>query len=167
MSRFLTLVAFLIFSASCAELSAKSGLPVPRFVTLRAERINVRVGPGVRYPLKWVFLKSKLPVEVTAEFDTWRKIRDVDGEEGWVHQSMLNGTRYVRITDNNTNIFKKPIEKESDTVAILWPGVIAKLLSCKGKWCRVLVKSNDGNEIKGWTKRNENLWGVYDEEEIS
>ena len=72
---------------------ADSGLPVPRFVTLKGDEVNVRAGPGRRYPINWVFLRQEMPVEVVAEFDTWRKIRDFEGTEGWVHQSLLSGRR--------------------------------------------------------------------------
>ena len=78
-------------SAAQDELYDNSGLPIPRFVTLRSDKVFVRTGPGVRYPIKWVFQKENLPVEVIQEFDTWRQIRDRDGEEGWIHQSLLSG----------------------------------------------------------------------------
>ena len=71
---------------------------VQRFVSLRADEVNVRAGPGVRYPVKWVFVRKLMPVEVIAEFDTWRKIRDWEGAEGWVHRAMLSGRRSIVVT---------------------------------------------------------------------
>ena len=76
-------------------MAPPTGLPVPRFVSLRSAEVNVRTGPGTRYPVEWVFVKRDIPVEITAEFDTWRRIRDWEGTEGWVHQSMLSGKRAI------------------------------------------------------------------------
>src|ERR1700754_2071462 len=80
-------------AALADEKTNPSGLPLPRFVTTRSTPINVRVGPGTRYDVAWIYLKPGTPVEIVAEFDTWRKIRDVDGSEGWVHQNLLSGKR--------------------------------------------------------------------------
>ena len=79
--------------ASPALAATDSGLPVPRFVTLRADKVNVRAGPGARYPVEWVFERKGMPVEIVAEFDTWRKVRDIQGTEGWVHQNLLSSRR--------------------------------------------------------------------------
>src|SRR3954451_6927804 len=80
-------------SESVPGMAPPTGLPVPRFVSLRSSEVNVRTGPGTRYPVEWVFVKRDIPVEITAEFDTWRRIRDWEGTEGWIHQSMLSGKR--------------------------------------------------------------------------
>src|ERR1700745_1267941 len=86
----LVLVAF-----AASAVAAEKGLPVPRFVTLRSDQVNVRTGPGERYPIEWVFTRKGMPVEILAEFDVWRKIRDWQGTEGWVHQRMVTGNRAV------------------------------------------------------------------------
>ncbi len=88
----------LIMAAFALPLKAQenanpSGYPLPRFASLRSEPINVRKGPGIRYEVAWVFVKEGLPVEIIQEFDTWRKIRDLDGQEGWIHQNLLSGRR--------------------------------------------------------------------------
>src|SRR5919204_606278 len=70
-----------------------SGLPLPRFASLRSDEVNVRTGPGTRYPVDWVFKRKGMPVEIVAEFENWRKIRDWQGASGWVHQSLLTGKR--------------------------------------------------------------------------
>ena len=69
---------------------SSSGLPIPRFVSLSADKVFVRTGPALRYPIKWVYQRENMPVEIIQEFDTWRKIRDMDGDDGWVHQSLLS-----------------------------------------------------------------------------
>ena len=134
-----------------------TGLPVPRFVTLRSGEVNVRTGPGVRYPVEWVFTRKEMPVEITAEFDTWRRIRDWEGSEGWVHQSMLSGKRGVVVMGSQRPIRSEPAP-EAPTIARAQPGVMGWLSKCKGEWCQVDLKG-----YKGWLKRGE-VWGVYPDE---
>ncbi|WP_083901514.1 SH3 domain-containing protein [Azospirillum sp. B4] len=138
----------------------RSGLPVPRFVTLRSNEVNVRTGPGVRYPVEWVFVKAGMPVEITAEFDTWRRIRDVQGTQGWVHQSTLSGRRGIVVTGQQLRTLRRDAASTSEAVAQLDPGVIAKLRKCKGPWCQV-----DVGGFRGWLQRDE-VWGVYAKEEV-
>ena len=78
----------------------ESGLTLPRFVSLRASEVNMRTGPGTRYPIAWVYKQRNLPVEIVDEFDTWRRIRDWEGSEGWVHQSMLHGRRSIMVVED-------------------------------------------------------------------
>jgi len=131
-----------------------TGLPVPRFVTLRSGEVNVRTGPGVRYPVEWVFVRKEMPVEITAEFDTWRRIRDWEGSEGWVHQSMLSGKRAVVVMGEQRTVHKEPA-REAPVVARAQPGVIGWLSKCRGEWCQVDIKG-----YKGWITRGD-VWGVY------
>jgi SH3-like domain-containing protein len=158
------LVALLLLVAAglspvASAIPAESGLPVPRFVSLHSSKVNVRTGPGVRYPVEWVLLRRGLPVEVVAEFENWRKIRDSQGTEGWVHQSMLSGTRGVVIMNEVRSLRRKPAEG-TGVVARAEPGVVARLLECRGEWCRI-----EANGFKGWVRRHE-VWGVYDNEKV-
>lgn len=141
------------------KVEGKTGLPVPRFVSLRSGNINVRVGPGLHYPLEWVFVRNRLPVEIVAEFDAWRKIRDAEGVGGWVHQSMLSGARMVLVIGGEQKLYKKP-DLISPIIAKAQTGVIGKLLSCQEKMCRVQIEG-----YKGWIVR-EGLWGTYKDEVI-
>lgn len=145
-------------SLSAAEEAAPQ-LPIPRFVTLDADEVNVRTGPGVRYPIKFIFNRDGLPVEIIKEFDVWRQIRSLDGDEGWAHKSLLSGKRAVIITGHIQTLFKKPDEGTKPVVK-LEPGVIASLDHCDNGWCYLDVAS-----YSGWIKR-ENLWGVYPEEKF-
>ncbi|WP_029010743.1 SH3 domain-containing protein [Azospirillum halopraeferens] len=146
--------------ASAATDSRRgSGLPVPRFVTLRSDEVNVRTGPGVRYPVEWVFVRRGMPVEITAEFDTWRRIRDWEGSEGWVHQSLLSGNRAVVIVGTTRALRAQPSDS-AGTVAMAEPGVMGALERCTGPWCRVEMKG-----FKGWLTRDE-VWGVYPDEAV-
>jgi len=80
------------------EKGSNTGLPLPRFAALRADEVNMRSGPGTRYPIQWVYKRRDLPVEVEREFDVWRLVEDMDGTKGWVHQATLVGTRTVVVT---------------------------------------------------------------------
>ncbi len=131
----------------------KSGLPLPRFASLRASKVNVRTGPGVRYPVEWVFVRRSLPIEIVAEFGTWRKIRDWQGTEGWVHRSMLSGRRTVIITGAVRTLRRKPSPK-APAVARIEPGVVARLLECERQWCAI-----EAGGFRGWLRRDA-FWGT-------
>lgn len=139
--------------------AAEEKLPLPRFVSLRAEEVNVRTGPGVRYPINWVFHKRDLPVEIVAEFENWRKVRDVDQAEGWVHQSMLSGRRSVVIVGGVRDLKSDPTAAAT-AIARLEPGVIGRLEKCDETWCKVTAAGYDG-----WLERRD-LWGIYPHEQI-
>ena len=158
---FLGAVLALMAVGPGAVAAETTGLPLPRFVSLRADEVNLRTGPGVQYPIDWVYRRSLLPVEIIAEYNTWRKIRDWQGTEGWVHQSMLGRVRTVIVTGK-----LRTLRNKSDTtgrpVAQAEAGVIARLLECPdaSTWCRVEV---DG--FGGWFRRVE-FWGVYRNEVV-
>jgi SH3-like domain-containing protein len=142
-----------------AIIKRGSGLPVPRFASLRSDEVNVRSGPGTRYPIEWVFQRKNMPVEVVAEFDTWRKIRDWQGTSGWVHQSMLVGKRTIVVAGRQVSLRRTP-ESDSQVVAKVETSVQGELMSCKGSWCRVRIA-----DYKGWIQRSD-MWGIYPDEKI-
>ena len=141
------------------ERPGRTGLPLPRFVSLRAVEVNMRTGPGVRYPIDWVYKRQDLPVEIIDEHETWRRIRDWEGTIGWVHQSMLQGERNVLVTGEARTLRKLP-QKVSDPVAMVEPGVIGRLEVCDLGWCEVSVEG-----VSGWIQRHE-IYGVYPREKI-
>lgn len=149
-------VLILILSASLAAAAAG---PLPRFASLRASEVNLRTGPGVRYPVEWVFVRRGLPVEITAEFDTWRKIRDWQGTEGWVHQSMLSGRRAAMVVGSTQSLRRKPTP-DAPVVARVEADVVCDLLDCNDAFCRV-----EASGVRGWIPRG-SLWGVYPGESI-
>ena len=136
-----------------ADLGKETGLRVPRFVSMNSSKVNVRAGPGTRYPIKLVFQRKTLPVQIIAESDTWRKIRDFEGIEGWVHQRMLSGRRRAVVTGAIQQLKKEP-QETAKTVALLEPGVILRLEKCSGAWCLV-----EGGSYEGWIGR-QSIWGV-------
>jgi len=127
---------------------------LPRFVSLRSDQVNLRVGPGDNYPIQWVLTRKEMPVEITKEFENWRMIRDWQGTEGWVHERMLTGKRAVVIKGGIRTLHRQP-DVAAPPVARAEPGVIAKLLECRADWCRV-----DAADHTGWVQRGD-LWGVY------
>jgi SH3-like domain-containing protein len=150
-------------AAGEAAAGSASGLPVPRYVSLKSDRVNVRSGPTKDHDVAWVFTKPGLPVEVTAEFENWRRIRDSEGSEGWVYHSLLTGKRTAVVTarakDQLIAVSERPAE-QGDVTAQLQPGVVAQVKRCDGKWCRVA-----GSAFDGWVPQ-ERLWGVYPNEKV-
>ena len=142
----------------------KSGLPVPRFVSLKAGRVNVRVGPGEDYKVEWVFTRRAYPVEIIAEFDTWRRVRDADGEVGWVFHSLLSGKRTAVVTpwaNGDAQPIRAAADANAGVTAYLKPGVLADIDRCDKGWCAI---SGDG--FSGWISQTQ-LWGVYPDEDVN
>ena len=164
------LLTLLSVAPALAQSNGPSGLPLPRFVTTRSDPINVRVGPGERYNIVWTYVKSGIPVEIIQEFDTWRKIRDVDGDEGWIHQNLLVGNRagYVTPILANGDIALRASESDDSSVrAQLGPGLKVSIKQCNGDWCEVSAAGQDPNQrsstYSGYMHQDE-LWGVYPDE---
>jgi len=139
-----------------------TGLPLPRYVSLKSSRVNVRRGPGKDYPVEWVFEKRGLPVEVTAEYDRWRRVKDRNGDVGWVWHAMLDGRRSAIVLKPENAGALPAIHAEAETdspvIAYAEPGIIAELQSCAAQWCRVKI-----DRYRGWITRA-SLWGVYSDE---
>ncbi|WP_343314733.1 SH3 domain-containing protein [Brucella sp. BE17] len=144
-----------------------SGLPVPRFVSLKPARVNLRIGPGRDYPVSWLFMKAGLPVEIIQEYDNWRRIRDADGTEGWVYQSLLSGKRTAitapwRKKDKDGLVamitMRRNSNEDARVAATIEPGVVGTVRECTGQWCRM-----DVSGVRGWIKQSD-LWGVYPDE---
>lgn len=143
-----------------------SGLPLPRFVSLKAGKVNMRVGPGTDYQVEWMFTRRGLPLEILQEFDTWRKVRDSEGSEGWIQQALLSGSRTAIVrpwargeANSLASLHKEPAGK-GEVVALIEPGVIAGVDQCAGGWCRV-----EAGGTSGYLKQQD-LWGVYPDETI-
>lgn len=146
----------LALAPAAARSGETSGLPLPRFVSLRSDEVNLRTGPGVRYPIDWIYARKDLPVEVIAEFEAWRKIRDWQGTEGWVHQSMLSGRRMMVVLGGDHTLRAADADS-AESVAVVEPGVLGRVLQCPRNrdFCRVEI-----NQMQGWLHREE-IWGVY------
>jgi SH3-like domain-containing protein len=142
-----------------------SGLPVPRFVSLGAGDINVRNGPGTDHPILWQYKKGDgLPVEIIAETKQWRRIRDSEGNEGWIYAPLLNGRRYLLVngdgTDRPVALRVGPSETAPITV-LAEPGVLGRLDQCQAAWCHMTNPAG-----RGWIPRSL-IWGVYPGETVN
>lgn len=134
--------------------SGPSGLPLPRFVSLAAEKANLRTGPGERYPILWVYLRRGLPLVVTAEYGHWRRLRDSEGTEGWMHSALLSGTRTAIITGEVRPLYRKP-DPDARLVLRAEPGVTGLLEECAGRWCRMRLAGRSA-----WIRRA-HIWGTF------
>ncbi len=141
-----------------------SGLQVPRFVSLKSNRVNVRKGPSTEHAVSWVFSRAGLPVEIVAEFENWRQIRDSEGSEGWVFHALLSGRRTALVMPWTKEPQSIPLHTRasngSKTIAQLAPGVLGSVHECNGTWCNFTV-----GDFTGWIEQ-ERLWGVYRGEEV-
>src|SRR4051794_24388793 len=144
-------------------IGTASGLPIPRFVSLKSDRVNLREGPSKDHRTSWVFQRAGLPVEITAEFETWRRIRDSEGAEGWVLHSLLSGRRTGRVApwwkQGPLPLYAAP-DAKAGLVAQLQPGVLGTLKTCSGTWCRI-----SGPDFDGWIQQDK-LWGAYPNEKV-
>jgi len=134
---------------------SSTGLPLPRFASLRSDEVNMRAGPGTRYPIDWLYRRRDLPVEILREFEVWRLVQDPDGTKGWVHQATLSGRRSFIVTGGDATIRHDP-QDSAPPVAILKPGVIGNLRACTAgtDWCQVQV-----GDYRGYIKRSQ-FWGT-------
>lgn len=150
------LAAVLMSGSVSANTSGPSGLPLPRFVSLKSAKANVRVGPGTDYNLKWTYVRRGLPVEIFEEYGNWRRIRDWSGEDGWMLAPLLSGRRTALVEPWLGGV---PAQLRTGPggpiVAVLEPGVTLRLHECDGKWCEASTKS-----VSGFV-RQKRLWGVY------
>ena len=140
---------------------AAEGLPLPRFASLKSDQVNLRAGPGTRYPIQWVYNRRELPVEIEREFEVWRAIRDPDGVRGWVHQATLTGRRTFIVRGADATIRSDRADTAS-AVAVARVNVMGRLRSCEtgSAWCEVRI----GN-VRGYLRR-EQIWGLLPNEVV-
>ena len=168
-SSFAALIALTVLALAPASAQAEdepagavSGLPVPRFVSLKADKVNLRAGPTRDHDVTWVFTRAGLPVEITAESENWRRIRDSEGTEGWVYQSLLSSRRTALVAPWSKKEESFSLHQSGDAnarvTAQLQTGVLGSIKGCDKKWCRIF-----GDGFDGYIEQ-ERLWGVYPNE---
>ncbi len=149
--------------ARAEQTGSASGLPIPRYVSLKSDRVNLHEGPSKDHRTIWVFQRAGLPVEITAEFEIWRKIRDSEGAEGWVLHSLLSGRRTALVTPwkkGAESILYSKASASAAPLAKLQSNVLANVRSCDGNWCHIW-----GDGFDGYIEQSK-LWGVYPNEKI-
>jgi SH3-like domain-containing protein len=153
----LTVFGVSALPAAAAENDARA--KVPRFVSLRSDQVNLRVGPGQTYPIEWLLTRKGLPVEVVKEFQNWRMVRVWRDASGWILDRMVTAERHV-IVEGAVRVMRRRPEAQSEVVARAEPGVVARLLECRGDWCRI-----DAGGYQGWLQRGD-VWGILPDETI-
>lgn len=157
----LTLAVFLSLTLAspmpAAERGKVTNLPIPRYVSLKAEKGNARRGPSLSHRIDWVFQRRNMPLEVTAEYGHWRRVQDRDGQGGWMHYSLLSGARHIIVEDDLTPLHAKP-STEAVIKAYAEAGVVARLGNCAPDWCKI-----SANGIRGWVRKGQ-IWGVRPDE---
>lgn len=152
-------LAFGIRMMAIAAAAGGAEAPLPHFASLHADKVNLRSGPGDRYPIEWVYIRKDWPVEVLAQFDHWRRVRDWEGTEGWVHEKMVTSRREVIVTGGVRGLRQGP-DLSAALVARAEPGVMARLDECRGEWCRI-----EAGDVTGWVQRSD-IWGIYPNETL-
>ena len=156
MRKYISILVLLICSNLYANKGPVTNLDMPRFVSLKSNDVNLRVGPSVNYPIELKYITQNLPVEIIDEFDVWRQARDHNGTIGWLHKSLIKGERYILTgykNEKEINLYNRPNGK---IIGIIKKNNILDLKMCIINWCKV-----SQNKIKGWLLKK-NVWGVYD-----
>ena len=154
-------VILICLFGACLTNPAFAERDLPRFVSIGADKAYARSGPSRQYPVLWVYQRRGLTVEIVNEYEYWRKVRDIDGQGGWMHQSLLTAKRTAIINAAGTVFLKNSPADDAQIIAGLEPRVVVDLLKCQKNWCR--VKKAD---FYGWVERNF-LWGIYPGEQIN
>lgn len=134
-----------------------SGLPVPRFVSLKSDKAYLRTGPGDRYPVAWIYLRKGLPVEIVREYGIWRQVRDIGGGIGWMNKQLISGNRTAVVTGTERTMYATPAGRAVWRIA---PGAIVRIVACSEMWCRVDRGGKSGYILQA------QLWGVAPTEKI-
>ncbi|MFK5597099.1 SH3 domain-containing protein [Methylobacterium sp. HMF5984] len=172
----LTLPASIGTASAAASGGPESGigpvtkLPLPRYASLKTDRVNLREGPSKDHRTLWVFQRAGMPVEIVAEFETWRRIRDSEGTEGWVLHSLLSGRRTAIVTaskgaDKAAIPLRARADDGAEDEARLEAGVIGSVKTCTGSWCRLVVALPSKHDVDGYIHQDR-LWGVYPNEKL-
>ncbi|MEL6913949.1 MAG: SH3 domain-containing protein [Pseudomonadota bacterium] len=143
--------------AEDVRLGPVTNFPLPRYVSMKAVEANVRRGPSLSHRVDWVFKRRDMPLQITAEHGHWRRVEDRDGLGGWIHYSLLSGTRTVIVETDLLPLFPRP-EGQGQVVAHLERGVVARLGPCEAEDCRI-----SAGGYRGWAPKAA-LWGVAADE---
>ena len=158
-----TLLIILFYSSQATSeshslvISKKTGLPLPRFVSLKGNKVNMRRGPSLDYKIDWVYQRKHLPLKIVSEFGHWRKVIDFEGYSGWIYKDLLSGTRYIIVKKEQT-LLRNKADFHSLGKALLKREVIGKLIDCEGLWCFIRIKNTRGYVLA------EDIWGIEPDE---
>lgn len=155
-----------VFPGDPSPANVTDELPLPRFVSLDTNQANVRVGPGLHYPIEWVYVRSGLPLEIINEFGSWRRIRDWQGEVGWIYHALLSGNRTGMVepwSEGETVPMRVLPRTDARVAAQLASRVVVNINACDGKWCEVSLPRRG---LQGYVEQSA-LWGAYPRERLN
>lgn len=160
--RLITLSLFMLLAAINAYAAIIELKPEEtRFVAMRADKVNARSGPNIRYPIEWIYQQQNHPVEIIAEYEQWRKIKDYEGSTSWVRKNLLTNARYALVVEEGENNIYEKDSLNSDVIARAENGTIGKIKKCSATFCLLTFE----NKIEGWMQRSV-LYGIKKNEEI-
>jgi len=155
------LICFIFFTQNTyADVGQETGLEIPRYVSLKSNDANIRVGPSKNYPIEIKYIKKNYPLKVLEEYEEWRKVEDFQKNIGWIHKSLISGNRTgIVLSENNfINIFNT---NDGEIIGSIGNGNIITIIKCKIDWCLAVASI-----YKGWIQKK-NIWGVENKEEIN
>ncbi len=141
-------------------VSSTTGLALPRFASMGASQVNMRTGPGEQYPINWVYKREFLPVEIVQEFGPWRKVKDMDGIEGWVNGNLLSDQR-TGVVLGQTRLLYSSNDAASRPLYRIEKGVVAKIIVCDEGWCQLNADGKTGFILR------QQIWGTYTAENFN
>ena len=148
-------------SVKANDIGSDTGFQIARFVSLKSNDVNLRIGSSTNYPIILKYNTKNLPIQITKEYENWRKIKDIDGNEGWIHKNLIHGERYWIIDINNKSFIKVHSKPEGKEIGEIGKRNIVKINVCLENWCKIKFKN-----YKGWIKK-EYLWGIFSKENIN
>nr|WP_249200305.1 SH3 domain-containing protein [Thetidibacter halocola] len=154
----LCLALFASIAAAAQDRGPVTNLPLPRFVSLKAAEGNARRGPSLSHRIDWIYTRRDMPLEITAEYGHWRRVRDRDGAGGWIHYSLLSGVRTVLVEQDLLPLRMRP-DANAPEVARMAMGVVARMGACNRDWCELTAGG-----YSGWAPKTA-IWGVRPDEE--
>ena len=149
----LSLLVNELYADAGTEISKKTGLPLPRFVSLKGNKVNLRRGPSLNHKIDWVYKRKHLPLMILSEFGHWRKVTDFEDYTGWIYKDLLSGSRYI-IVNNKETLLRNKATFDSLGKAILKREVIAKLIDCEGLWWFIRIRNMRGYVLA------DDIWGI-------
>jgi len=147
--------------AHAEEYGSSTGWKLPRFVSLKSDEVNLRVGPGIKYPIVVKYTVKNLPVEIIEENNDWRKIKDIEGNEGWILEALLQGDKFGIINQSYNESAKIYSHPRGNIIGKIGKNNVVKVNSCLSDWCKIKYA-----KYSGWINK-ENLWGVYENEKFN
>tara|TARA_B100000575_G_C22928487_1_gene538203 strand:+ start:126 stop:656 length:531 start_codon:yes stop_codon:yes gene_type:complete len=149
------------YSSYAKEIGLETGLELPRYVSLKSNESNIRVGPSKNYPIIIKYIKKDFPLKIVDEHKEWRKTVDFQNNTGWIHKSLIKGQRNGILISQNQKKIQILNTVDGKIIGEANTGTFVRLSKCKVDWC-MIVK----HQYRGWVKKKY-LWGVKENEKFN